>query len=131
MHRIQWALDDAYGSAGADPAETVATRESIRQTLIASMRLAPRQRAVLMLRDALRFPATVVASMLDTTLSSVHSALQRARANVAGADPGAPISMTAREHTLLRHYVDAFDRCDVRTLAELAREDAFATTRGR
>ena len=111
-----------------DPAELVVARESIRLAFIAALQyLPPRQRAVLILREVLRWQASEVAELLDTTTTSVNSALQRARATIDGhelnaADPPAPLSEEDRE--LLARYVDAFERYDMTALTALIHEDA-------
>jgi RNA polymerase sigma-70 factor (ECF subfamily) len=112
----------------ADPAAIVAAREGLRLALIASLQyLPPRQRAVLVLRDVLEFPATEVAVMLGTTTASVKSALQRARARLreralaAGqiTEPTAP-----RARALLDQYIAAFENADAAALERLLLEDA-------
>src|SRR4029079_11588309 len=89
--------------------------------------LPPRQRAVLILREVLRWHADEVAELLDTTVASVNSALQRARATLASdqlkvADEHDP--MDAQQAALLARYVDAFERYDMDALTSLLREDA-------
>ena len=92
----------------ADPAAIVTAREGLRLALIASLQfLPPRQRAILVLRDVLAFPATEVAVMLGTTTVSVKSALQRARTRLKELAPAAdqiaePTESQARE--LLDQY---------------------------
>jgi len=111
-----------------DPAEAAVIRESVRLAFVAALQhLPPRQRAVLILREVLRWKAEEVAELLDTTVVSVNSALQRARATLADRDvtmgePAAPIDAAAQE--LLARYVDAFERFDIDSLVTLLHEDA-------
>jgi len=112
----------------ADPAAIVAAREGLRLALIASLQyLPPRQRAVLVLRDVLAFPATEVAVMLGTTTVSVKSALQRARARLSELAPAAeqitePTGSHAR--ALLDQYITAFENADAAALERLLLADA-------
>jgi RNA polymerase sigma-70 factor (ECF subfamily) len=110
-----------------DPAELAESRESIRLAFVAALQhLPPRQRAVLILREVLRWKADEVAELLDTTVPSVNSALQRARASLAATDtesePSRPMDQGQR--ALLARYVDAFERYDMDVLTALLREDA-------
>jgi RNA polymerase sigma-70 factor (ECF subfamily) len=111
-----------------DPAEVAASRETIRLAFVAALQhLPPRQRAVLILREVLRWKATEVAELLDTSVASVNSALQRARSTLAAADLAAtgPSQPMDEEHrALLSRYVDAFERYDLDSLTSLLREDA-------
>jgi RNA polymerase sigma-70 factor, ECF subfamily len=125
---LQPAPDATVLSDSADPAAIVAAREGLRLALIASLQyLPPRQRAVLVLRDVLEFPAAQVAVMLGTTTASVKSALQRARARLgelALAD-GQIIEPTApRARALLDQYIAAFENADAAALERLLTEDA-------
>jgi RNA polymerase sigma-70 factor, ECF subfamily len=112
----------------ADPAEQAMTRETIRLAFVAALQHLPaRQRAVLILCEVLRWQAREVAELLDTSVASVNSALQRARAtleshDVNSDDPVAPMDQAQRE--LLSRYVDAFQRYDIDALTSLIREDA-------
>ena len=112
----------------ADPAAIVTAREGLRLALIASLQyLPPRQRAILVLRDVLAFPATEVAGMLGTTTVSVKSALQRARARLRELAPDAdqiaqPTGPQAR--ALLEQYIAAFENADATALERLLLEDA-------
>jgi RNA polymerase sigma-70 factor (ECF subfamily) len=112
----------------ADPAAIVAAREGLRLALIASLQyLPPRQRAVLVLRDVLAFPASEVASMLGTTTVSVKSALQRARARLSELDlaAGQITEPTApRARALLDQYIAAFENADAAALERLLTQDA-------
>src|SRR5574342_232903 len=111
--------------ADGDPAERAALRQSIRLAFVAALqRLPPRQRAALLLAEVLGWPASEIASALETTVPAVNSALQRARAALAGAAPPevAP-ALTPEQEALLGRYVDAFERYDVDALAALLRED--------
>ena len=110
-----------------DPAELAVSRESIRLAFIAALQhLPPRQRAVLILRDVLRWRATEVAELLDTSTASVNSALQRARATLAARDVDTSRTQTvaADQQALLARYVDAFERYDVPRLVALLHDDA-------
>ncbi len=115
-------------SADIDPAEVVAERDTIRLAFVAALQHLPaRQRAVLILCEVLRWKASEVAELLDTSVASVNSALQRARAtlderDIAATDSVAPMDPAQRE--LLARYVDAFQRYDVTALTSLIREDA-------
>jgi RNA polymerase sigma-70 factor (ECF subfamily) len=108
-----------------DPAAIVAGHESLRLALIASLQYLPaRQRAVLLLRDVLAFPAADVAKMLDTTTAAVKSMLQRARARLdeRPADLREPTEPAAR--ALLDQYMAAFEQSDPKALEQLLRADA-------
>jgi RNA polymerase sigma-70 factor, ECF subfamily len=112
----------------ADPATIVAARQGLRLALIASLQYLPaRQRAVLILREVLAFPATEVATMLDTTTAAVKSALQRARARL---DQAAPERQQLSEPTepharaLLDQYLAGFEHADVAALERALRTDA-------
>jgi RNA polymerase sigma-70 factor (ECF subfamily) len=113
---------------GGDPAELVESRETVRLAFIAALQhLPPRQRAVLILREVLRWKATEVAELLDTTVASVNSALQRARAALSSSDVTAVRSsqpMDDAQRALLARYVDAFQRYDLDSLTSLLHEDA-------
>ena len=111
-----------------DPAEVAIARETIRLALVAALQhLPPRQRAVLILCEVLRWKATEVAELLDTSVASVNSALQRARAtfeagNVRASDPSPPLDEADR--ALLARYVEAFEQYDIEALTSVIQEDA-------
>jgi RNA polymerase sigma-70 factor (ECF subfamily) len=130
-----WIEPVPEGRVGAggdqDPAELAVARESIRLAFVAALaELPPRQRAVLILREVLRWRAEEVAQLLDTSVASVNSALQRARATVAqreDAEGPATLPLDAEHQELLARYVDAFERFDVDTLVTLIHDDARFT----
>jgi RNA polymerase sigma-70 factor, ECF subfamily len=112
---------------GTDPANVVAERESIRLAFVAALQhLPPRQRAVLILREVLAWSAQEVAELLDTSVPSVNSALQRARATLAAADLAADVyqPMDDEQTALLARYVQAFEAYDLKALTALLHEDA-------
>jgi RNA polymerase sigma-70 factor (ECF subfamily) len=115
-------------TSGADPAELAVERESIRLAFVAALQhLPPRQRAVLILCEVLRWKAKEVAELLETSVASVNSALQRARttleaSGVTSDDPAPPMDEAQRR--LLARYVEAFERYDLKALTALIREDA-------
>jgi len=109
-----------------DPADIAVRRETIRLAFVTALQHLPaRQRAVLILCEVLRWQATEVAELLDTTVPAVNSALQRARATLATVQPeSCPQTMDADQRALLARYVDAFERYDVSTFVTLLRDDA-------
>jgi len=111
-----------------DPAGRVVLQDTIRLAFIAALQhLPPRQRAVLILREVLCWQASEVAELLGTTVVSVNSALQRARATMAASDradgPSSP-ALAQAERELLGRYVDAFQRYDIDMLVSLLHEEA-------
>ncbi len=125
-HWLEPIPDGAALPSEADPAELTILRESIRLAFVAALqRLPPKQRAVLLLTDVLGWSAAEVAEGLDTTVPSVNSALQRARATLDAAKVREPKPLTDPDRErLLERYVDAFHRYDVDALVSLVREDA-------
>ncbi len=115
-------------SPDEDPAELAVSRETIRLAFVAALQhLPPRQRAVLILGEVLRWKAAEVAELLDTTVASVNSALQRARATLeaSGASATGPApAMDEPQRELLARYVEAFERYDMEALTSLIKEDA-------
>jgi RNA polymerase sigma-70 factor (ECF subfamily) len=114
--------------SAADPAETAVERETIRLAFMAALQhLPPKQRAVLILREVLAWKASEVAELLESTVASVNSALQRARATLSEAGPAAtdaadPLDEEQKE--LLERYVAAFEGYDMKALTALLHEDA-------
>jgi RNA polymerase sigma-70 factor, ECF subfamily len=121
------APDSLILPPAGDPAERTVSRESVRLAFIAALQhLAPRQRAVLILRDVLRWRAAEVATLLETSADAVNSALRRARAALGAVDrDAAPRQPPDDERALLAAYVDAFERNDVDALVGLLRDDAI------
>jgi len=111
-----------------DPADTAVQRETVRLAFIAALqRLPARQRAVLILCEVLRWKAAEVAELLDASVASVNSALQRARATLADADLAAVAQASELDEqttALLERYVEAFERYDMEALTSLIHEDA-------
>ncbi|MGK4581814.1 sigma-70 family RNA polymerase sigma factor [Kitasatospora sp. HPMI-4] len=120
--------DGRVVAESGDPAELAAQRDSVRLAFVSALqRLAPRQRAVLILREVLGWRANEVAELLGTTVASVNSALQRARSTLASHQSAAtdPLRPLDREQTaLLARYVAAFEGYDMDALAALLHEDA-------
>jgi RNA polymerase sigma-70 factor, ECF subfamily len=121
-------VPDSLVAPDGDPAEVAIARDTIRLAFVAALQhLPPRQRAVLILCEVLRWHATEVAELLDSSVASVNSALQRARAtlaarNVSASDASPPLDDADRE--LLARYVEAFERYDIEALTALIQEDA-------
>jgi RNA polymerase sigma-70 factor, ECF subfamily len=121
-------IPDALVVSEGDPAEVTLARETVRLAFVAALQhLPPRQRAVLILCKVLRWKASEVAELLETSVASVNSALQRARATLEASNVSvattAP-SVDEADAELLARYVDAFERYDMDALTSLIREDA-------
>ncbi|MGW0284766.1 sigma-70 family RNA polymerase sigma factor [Streptomyces sp. NPDC003236] len=116
-----------------DPAEAAVAKESVRLAFMAALQqLPPKQRAVLILREVLAWRASEVAELLGTTVASVNSALQRARATLAERDSGADAGAVSdpldeEQRRLLDRYVKAFEGYDMTALTALLHEDAVMT----
>ncbi len=110
----------------ADPAEVALERDTIRLAFVAALQhLPPRQRAALILCEVLRWQASEAAELLDTSVASVNSALQRARATLEQADVSASSpDLDEADRELLERYVKAFERYDIEALTSLIHEDA-------
>jgi RNA polymerase sigma-70 factor, ECF subfamily len=122
---IQPMPDGLAVPAEGDPAEVAQARETIRLAFVAALQhLPPRQRAVLILCEVLHWKAAEVAELLDTSLASVNSALQRARATIESTDTKAASSADEVDSELLARYVAAFESYDMDALTELIHEDA-------
>jgi RNA polymerase sigma-70 factor (ECF subfamily) len=115
-------------SESSDPAELALSRETIKLAFVAALQHLPaQQRAVLILREVLRWKATEVAELLDTSVAAVNSSLQRARATIEASDISqteGPAPMDEAQSALLARYVDAFERYDIESLTALLHEDA-------
>ncbi len=114
--------------AAEDPAQLAEERETLRLAFVAALQhLPPRQRAALILCEVLRWKATEAAELLETSVASINSALQRARATLddAGATATDPVPVMGREEReLLARYVEAFEAYDIDLLTTVIREDA-------
>src|SRR3954454_6504384 len=123
---VQPIPDALLAHDDGDPAEVAVARDTVRLALVAALQhLPPRQRAVLILCEVLRWKAQEVAELLETSVASVNSALQRARATLA--DDGA--TRAARpldddDRALLDRYVDTFERYDIDGFVRLLHDDA-------
>jgi len=127
-HWVEPVPDGRVLPDDGDAAEVAMARDSVRLAFIAALQHLPaRQRAVLILREVLRWRAAEVAELLDTTVASVNSALQRARATLAASSPvaGDPLQpLDTDQRVLLARYVDAFERYDMDALTALLHEEA-------
>jgi RNA polymerase sigma-70 factor, ECF subfamily len=125
---IEPVPDGLVVSEDGDPAEVAQSRETLRLAFVAALQhLPPRQRAVLILCEVLRWKASEVAELLDTSVASVNSALQRARATLESAQVSASTTSSAVDSAnaeLLDRYVKAFEQYDMDALTSLIQEDA-------
>jgi RNA polymerase sigma-70 factor (TIGR02960 family) len=126
-------LLDEVAPSEAQPDAVVVDRETIELTFLAVIQLLrPRQRAVLLLRDVLGWSAGETASVLDTSVAAVNSALQRARATLRERLPGRPSESSGgepseQERALLAGFIDAHERADAAAAAALLRDDVRIT----
>jgi RNA polymerase sigma-70 factor (ECF subfamily) len=131
LPEVTWIepIPDGQVLSSNDPAELAEQRESIRLAFIAALQhLPPQQRAVLILREVLRWKADEVAELLDTSVASVNSALQRARSSLGSRDVHAAVQVDKMDDdhkALLARYVDAFERYDMVSLTSVLHEDAM------
>ena len=115
---------DQLPSAEADPAAVAESRESVALAFVAALQSLPAtQRATIILRDVLGWPAAEVADLLDTTVASVNSSLQRARATLPS--PSRRRSLDERDREVAERFMTSWHRCDFDALAALLREDAI------
>jgi RNA polymerase sigma-70 factor, ECF subfamily len=130
LPEVTWIepVPDARVVPEGDPAEVAVARETVRLAFVAALQhLPPKQRAVLILCEVLRWKAAEVAELLETSTASVNSALQRARATLEStgtATAGDPPSLEPADAELLGRYVEAFERYDMDALTALIHEDA-------
>jgi RNA polymerase sigma-70 factor (TIGR02960 family) len=124
-------LLDEMAPSEDEPDAVVVARETIELAYIALIQLLPaRQRAVLILRDVLGWPAKETAELLETSVASVNSALQRARATIDEARPdraAGPAALSEDERALLAGFIDAHERADAEAAVALMREDIRIT----
>ena len=124
---IQPVPDARVMPTAGDPAELAAEKETLRLAFVAALQHLPaRQRAVLILREVLRWQATEVAELLDTSVASVNSALQRARATMdeLDLDASGPSEVEdEKAQEFLAKYMDAFERYDINSLVALLADD--------
>jgi RNA polymerase sigma-70 factor (ECF subfamily) len=107
------------------PDELAEQRESLRLAFVAALQhLPPRQRVALILCEVLKWQATEAAELLETSVASINSALQRARATLAKADIAEPSALDDDTRALLERYVSAFEEYDIDRLTDLLHEDA-------
>src|SRR3954469_14940273 len=127
LPEVTWIepIPDGAVLGASDPADAAVARETLRLAFVAALQhLPPRQRAVLILCEVLRWRATEVAELLETSVASVNSALQRARATLEQSELSPESSFDEPDRELLERYVAAFEAYDLDALTALIHEDA-------
>jgi RNA polymerase sigma-70 factor (ECF subfamily) len=123
-HWLEPVPDARVLPAAGDPFEIAALRQSIRLAFVSALQhLPPRQRAALLLSEVLGWSAAEIADCLETSVASVNSALQRARATLAGRNVPVPSELTDDQLEVIDRYVEAFETYDVDALVGLLRDD--------
>ena len=121
---IEPILDARVLPQEANPSELAMLKQSIRLAFVAALQnLTPKQRAVLLLMEVLECSAAEVAEFLETSVASVNSALQRARATIAQPNPHEPAELSEAQQGMLKRYVTAFETYDIEGLTTLMRQD--------
>src|SRR5215831_8267541 len=127
LPEVTWIepIPDGLVPLEGDPADVLERRETIKLAFVAALQhLPPRQRASLILCEVLRWKASEIAELLETSVASVNSALQRARATIAAHDLTQSEPAGDVDSELLERYVAAFESYDIDALTSLIREDA-------
>ena len=125
VYWIEPILDGRILPAEADPSERAMLRQSVRLAFAAALQhLAPKQRAALLLTEVLGCSAAETAEILETSVVSINSALQRARTALAKRSEQERPELTGAQQDMLRRYLTAFESYDIESLTTLMREDA-------
>jgi RNA polymerase sigma-70 factor, ECF subfamily len=121
-------VPDVMVTPDGDPAEAAVAKDTLRLAFVAALQhLPPRQRAALILCEVLQWKAAEAAELLETSVASVNSALQRARATLESTEPeesSAAPPLAQEDKDLLNRYVAAFEAYDIEALTSLIHEDA-------
>jgi RNA polymerase sigma-70 factor (ECF subfamily) len=129
LPEVTWIepIPDTLVAPGPDPEQSAMAKESVRLAFVAALQHLPaKQRAALILCEVMSWKAAEVAELLDMSVASVNSALQRARATLktGDLDEGRASIVDDKKRDMLKRYVEAFERYDVSLLTKVIREDA-------
>jgi RNA polymerase sigma-70 factor, ECF subfamily len=125
QHWLEPLPDSPALSIADNPDEQASLRQNIRLAFVAALqKLAPKQRAALLMTEVLDCSAAEIAETLNTSVAAVNSALQRARSTLAHQRFEGPAELTAGQQQMLTRYLEAFERYDVPALTNLLSEDA-------
>ena len=130
LPEVTWIepIPDRLVATDPDPSDSAIAKESVRLAFVTALqRLPPKQRAVLVLCEVMSWKAAEVGELLELSVASVNSALQRARATLKDASTSATeraAVMDEKKRALLARYVEAFERYDVNLLTKIIRDDA-------
>ena len=129
LPEVTWIepIPDSLVATGPDPEQSAMAKESVRLAFVAALQHLPaKQRAALLLCEVMSWKAAEVAELLEMSVASVNSALQRGRATLktGGLDVGPTPVLDDAKRDMLKRYVEAFERYDVTLLTRVIREDA-------